>query len=198
MNPSNAQIPPTLPSLGWIRRRGSDWPGRSVRGSWDITAAVDGTNVSFRNASGLASSNEMARIAPARGLLLWQRILRRPVRVDSRRSESRERGDTEPGQLTHLGGDRGGEEDAHEADSVAGQPPGGGTSRRKRSCLPRSSSASRGGIRRARVTRNRSPASPPSTATSIARTGNSQAVKANSRIASTLTADRTNHRGIMF
>src|SRR5262249_22669864 len=33
------------------------------------------------------------------------------------------------------------------------QPPGGGTSRRKRSCLPRSSSGSSGDIRRALVTR---------------------------------------------
>src|SRR5215813_8786982 len=140
----------------------------------------------------------MARIAPARELILWQRLLRRPVRVDSRRPESQERGDTEPGQLTHRGGDRGGEEDAHEADSVAGQPPGGGTSRRKRSCLPRSSSASRGGIRRARVTRKRSPASPPNRATSTARTGNSRAVRANSRITTIPTTDRINHRGIIL
>jgi hypothetical protein len=49
-----------------------------------------------------------------------QRLLRRPVRGDSRRSESRERGDTEPRELTHSGSDPGGEEDAREADSVAG------------------------------------------------------------------------------
>src|SRR5262245_10858493 len=30
MNPSNARIPLMPPSLGWIRRRGFDWPGRTV------------------------------------------------------------------------------------------------------------------------------------------------------------------------
>jgi len=47
MNPSNAQIPPTLPSPRWIRRRGSDWPGRTIGGSWDITAAAPGRNERF-------------------------------------------------------------------------------------------------------------------------------------------------------
>src|SRR5262252_1901060 len=48
MNPSNAWIPPTLPFLGWIRRGGSDWLGRTVGGgSWDITAALPGRSERF-------------------------------------------------------------------------------------------------------------------------------------------------------
>ena|SRR5215471_1487310 len=97
MNPSNARIPPALPSLRWIRRRDSDWPGRKRGGSWDITAAVDGTNVSFRNASVLASSNEIARIALTRELILRQGLLRRPVSESGRfMSRAREPGAAQP------------------------------------------------------------------------------------------------------
>src|SRR5262249_5656683 len=65
MNPSNARIPPRLPSQGWIRRGGSDWPGRTVGGgSWDITAAAPGPNSSRSAGPHPAAPDASAPLSP--------------------------------------------------------------------------------------------------------------------------------------